>query len=65
MDVAIDRDRCEGTGFCVRLAPEHFALDEQGISQFHTGDCELDADLMEEAEALCPTNAIRLDRSMP
>ena len=28
MRVVVDRDRCEGNAFCVRIAPEVFQLDE-------------------------------------
>lgn len=63
MDVTVDRDRCEGTGFCVRLATEHFELDDQGIARFRAGGGELNLELAEEVEALCPTNAIRVGQA--
>ena len=59
MEAMVDRDRCEGTGFCVRLAPDHFALDEHGTAVYQAPE-EVDGDLLEEAEALCPTNAVRV-----
>ena len=60
--VRIDGTRCEGTGFCVRLAPDHFAIGGEGTSVFLTPE-QIDEELVEEAEAMCPLNAIDLRRT--
>ena len=61
MRVIVDLDRCEGHARCVELAPEVFALDDDGLSRVileHPGE-----DLrpkVERAVRLCPREAIRL-----
>ncbi len=62
MRVIVDPLRCSCTGYCVKLAPHVFYLPASGPVQVlePSPGPEL-ADLMREAEALCPTNAIRVE----
>ena len=61
MKVFIDRTKCEGTGYCVRIREDVFELRdgqaalgvEQGSPVFETAAADL-----REAENLCPTGAI-------
>ena len=59
LHVRVDPLICQGTGYCVRLAPDVFALGDDArahVLEPHPGaDRE---DLMEEAATLCPTRAI-------
>ncbi len=61
MRVIVDPHRCEGHARCVELAPEVFALDNDGLSRVileHPGE-EL-RPKVERAVRLCPREAIRL-----
>jgi ferredoxin len=58
--VKVDRTRCEGTGFCARLAPDHFRLDGSGVARFLAPE-QPDVERIGEAESLCPTRAIVVD----
>jgi ferredoxin len=58
--VEIDASRCDGTGFCVELAPHVFVLDDDlppsrvlvdEIDEQTAKDCH-------EAAAMCPTRAV-------
>lgn len=60
MELTIDRGRCEGTGFCVRLLPGIVALDDHRRAVVHGPADDADPDELREAEAMCPTNALRL-----
>lgn len=61
MELTIDRSRCEGTGFCVRLLPEHVVLDADRRAVVLPGGADPeDPEVLREAEAMCPTNAVRL-----
>lgn len=59
MRVVVDRDRCEGNAFCVRIAPEVFALDDDEyavvIADPVPGEQE---SLAEKAIAECPRAAL-------
>lgn len=59
LHVQVDPLICQGTGYCVRLAPDVFALgedDKAHVLQPHPDPGQ--AELMEEAATLCPTRAI-------
>lgn len=63
MKVRIDATRCEGTGYCQAVDDRVFRLvDGVARVQFEDGDPALAAhgDDVLEAEALCPTGAIRV-----
>jgi len=60
MFVRVDEQLCQGTGYCVRLAPSVFRL-EGGVARVLVADPgpEL-AERLEEAESVCPSGAISL-----
>ncbi len=59
LHVKVDPVLCQGTGYCVRLAPDVFELGEDQIAQVLTAYPDDDrAEVMEEAAILCPTRAI-------
>lgn len=59
--VEIDRERCQGHGQCVMLAPAVFDLDEDGLSVGSTDELdELQRLAAKTAELGCPVGAIRL-----
>ena len=60
LPVTIDPDLCIGSGECVRIAPDAFALDEAaGVSVPLPGAAAADPRRLEEAERNCPTGALR------
>ena len=66
MRVIVDPDRCEGHARCVELAPEVFALNEDGYSEVilaNPGE-EL-RPKVERAVNLCPRQAISLHDDAP
>jgi ferredoxin len=62
LDVRVDPQRCEGTGFCARVAPHLFALQDGVAVPREKVVGEEDAEVLAEAETLCPTQAIRARR---
>ena len=53
---------CEGTGYCVQLCPEVFALTSAGKSSVDpAAAARASADDLLEAERMCPTSAIRVE----
>lgn len=57
--VAIDPELCIGSGECVRLVPEAFALDEAaGVSRPLPAAGATPIDALAAAARNCPTNAI-------
>jgi ferredoxin len=59
--VSVDRNVCVGSGYCQRIAPEVFDLDESGLAVVllaHPAGPQLDA--AREAEGSCPSLAITL-----
>ena len=65
LEVRVDAQRCEGTGFCARVGPHLFELhDGLAVPRADRVD-EQDAELLAEAETLCPTQAIRARRAEP
>lgn len=61
MSVAVDRTRCQGTAFCVQIAPRYFRLGSDGVAVVLQGDVQArDLDDVREAEQICPTQAILL-----
>ncbi|QXQ16000.1 ferredoxin [Skermania piniformis] len=53
----IDRERCEGHGFCEALAPDVFEVDDDGKS---VARGELDAETAQLVLDSCPVAALRL-----
>ncbi|MBT2266082.1 MULTISPECIES: ferredoxin [Rhodococcus erythropolis group] len=62
MHVAVDRDRCMGSGACVFECPEVFAQDDEGIVVVLSAapDDSLRASALLAAEA-CPVACITVD----
>lgn len=70
LHVNIDHTKCLGTGNCVRSAPGHFELDEDGLSLVRLGPQDVtydgvarglpgpEADAIREAAMFCPPEAI-------
>ena len=58
LHVRIDAKICQGTGYCVRVAPAVFDLGEEvgAVLDQHPADDQ--QPLLEEAATLCPTRAI-------
>jgi ferredoxin len=66
MKVIVDPDLCEGHARCVELAPEVFALDQDGYSRVileHPD--ETLRPKVEAAVRLCPRQAITLREDQP
>jgi ferredoxin len=61
MRVSIDPLRCGGTGYCQRLLPEVFRLPPGGPAEVREAPGPELAERVREAEALCPTRAIRVE----
>ena len=60
--VAIDRAKCQGTGYCVRIAPRLFELGPEPPVRFRGDELtESDVALVRDAEDACPTRAISVD----
>lgn len=59
MDVKVERELCIGSGYCVRLAPEVFALDEEEIAVV-LEPVSADEEKLERAAETCPAGAIFL-----
>ena len=60
--VAVDRDRCVGSGTCEALAPAVFEVDDDGVLavlRAEPGEEEL-PDVRDAVKA-CPTRALALD----
>ncbi len=61
MDVHVDRDKCEGFGFCEEAAPEVFALDDDGVLHItHAAAQPPLATKLASAVRRCPVAALRL-----
>ena len=71
--VIIDKDACIGDGICISICPEVFEFDDEGKARIvkkyreegkeYTGLIEATEDLensLTQAEAMCPTQAIKL-----
>jgi ferredoxin len=62
MRIALDRRRCEGTGFCAAVAPELFTLDGPPPVVLASEEVPPGAEeAAREAELMCPTAAISVD----
>jgi ferredoxin len=58
LEVEVDYERCEATGFCAEIAPEVFAI-RDGKLVLLTSLCGPEmADRLQDAENTCPTQAI-------
>ena len=60
--VVVDYDRCRSNGQCVAVAPEIFAIDEQGYLQHDEQQDDRRRRLAEHAARVCPTQAVTVQR---
>lgn len=58
LTVRIDRERCIGSGNCVKVAPEVFELDDGGIVAFRPDARDIDGERLTEACQVCPVDAL-------
>ena len=62
LQVSIDPLECASTGYCMRVEPAVFDLPGDGPAAVTDPHPPLDLlDRLREAEALCPTHAIRVE----
>jgi ferredoxin len=57
--IEIDRDLCIGSGECVRLAPQVYDIDDDGIAFVVDADAA-DEETLRTTARLCPSQAIRV-----
>ncbi len=57
LELHIDRARCIGSGVCVRIAPDVFELDDEGIAVVIDSQGASRSEVLAAAET-CPTFAI-------
>jgi ferredoxin len=60
--VTVDREVCELHGQCVEATPEVFSFDADGQLQYRETISDDEATAVEDAQFLCPTQAIALSR---
>jgi ferredoxin len=59
--IEVDRQRCEGHGMCEVVAPQYFALDEEGNLTVLAADVAADdEENVRDASMACPVAALRL-----
>jgi ferredoxin len=58
LTVRIDRTTCIGTVNCAKVAPELFLLDDVGIIAFREPPADVPPDVVVEACAVCPVDAL-------
>lgn len=56
--IVVDDELCIGCGGCVGVAPQYFALNDEGKSEAIKEYDEADAALIQEASDACPVQAI-------
>jgi ferredoxin len=62
MKIIVDRERCDGNGVCMGIAPEVFDVDDDlhlHVAQYIPGEPELRARIR-QAVTSCPVLALRL-----
>ncbi len=64
MKIKVDKEACIGCGTCVALAPNTFALDEEGKSIVTNPQGDKEEDIRKAAEA-CPVGAIEIEEENP
>lgn len=61
MDVTVDYELCQSLGLCEALAPEVFAIDDDGVMRVSAAADGPDVqEAVAEAVAACPSFALRL-----
>lgn len=62
--ISVERDRCEGFGFCEEAAPTIFALDEEGELIVHHSEVRPEnRATVAAAVRACPVAALRWDEN--
>ncbi|MEG3586730.1 MAG: ferredoxin [Actinomycetota bacterium] len=58
-NLRINREICQGTGYCVRISPELFELEDSTQAKVLVAEppAEFEEEIL-EASTLCPTRAI-------
>ena len=56
--VRIDRDLCIGSGNCIKVAPQVFEFDDEGIVAFKSEQAPIDRERLIEAYDVCPVDAL-------
>lgn len=63
MKVIVNQELCIGHGVCEAVAAELFAVGEDGIARVLRAEIpDTQADLVAEAVAACPSQALRTER---
>ena len=60
MRITVDRDLCIGSGNCVRMAPEIFDQDDDGLVTLLVTDAGAAFARVRQASAICPVGAVSL-----
>ena len=58
--ISVDRSLCNGYGVCEAVAPDVFALDDDGLAELRSGVSEDEA--LREACDNCPMGAISITK---
>lgn len=62
MKITVDPGRCDAHGVCAMTAPDIFGLDDDGyVDVLDATPDEEKAELVDEAVACCPTQALSVD----
>lgn len=60
MKISVERERCEGYGFCEQAAPALMRLDDEGELEILVDDvAAADLDAAEAAVRVCPVAALK------
>lgn len=60
--VAVDRSRCQGNQLCLSVAPQHFAIGEDGYARVVCDEpSEADLSALRMAVEACPNGAISVE----
>ena len=60
LTVRIDRRTCIGSANCVKVDPELFRLDDEGVAAFGAGADRAAKDAVIEACSVCPVEALHV-----
>jgi ferredoxin len=61
MGIRLIRERCEGAGWCSRVAPAYFGRDAEGLAVLLRATLdEADESDVQSAADMCPTGSIEL-----
>lgn len=60
--IRIDRTLCIGSGNCVNLAPEIFAIDQENLVTFKDETPDINQMRLVDACMVCPVDALSVER---